>query len=319
MTGLMENMSISVGARPRVLVLMATYNGGRWLGEQIDSILVQEDVEVSLVVADDASKDNTRDLVSALSERDARVHLLAWDDSSGSAGANFRRMFRTVKTSGFDFIALADQDDIWHPRKLATAVASLKATSSHGYSCAVHSFWPDGREKTLRQVAAPRATDFLFEGAGQGCTFVVSQALFARAQEFCAEYSGEVEKLHYHDWLIYLLARAWKLGWYFDQTPWMRYRQHGGNEIGSRGGMKSFLRRLELIRNGWFGEQVSAALNLFNKIEKQDRVANKFGKIFRQENTLLRRFKLIVFFSRYGRRRGIDRIVLATSAAAGWI
>lgn len=314
-----EKVSPAAPTVPRVLVMMATYNGGKWLEQQIDSILAQEDVEISLIVADDASSDGTQAFVAALAQRDKRLRLLVWPTGSGSAGANFRRIFRSVDSAGYDFVALADQDDIWHPRKLATATAALARTGNHGYSCAVRSFWPDGREKTLNQVPVPRATDFLFEGAGQGCTFVVRQALFARARAFCLDHSDEVERLHYHDWLLYLLARGWGLGWYFDQTPWIRYRQHGGNEIGSRGGLKSIFRRLELIRSGWFGGQVRAALDIFKKIEQNDPLVNKFSKIFCEDNTFLRRLKLLFFFSRHGRRRGTDRAVLAASAAAGWI
>jgi rhamnosyltransferase len=309
----------AIRTKPRVLVLMATYNGAQWLGEQVESILAQEGVEVSLMAADDASRDKTRDHLEDLARRHPRVQLVGWDEGSGSAGANFRRLFRTVDTAGFDFVALADQDDVWHGRKLSAAIEALERSSSDGYSCAVRSFWPDGREKVLPQVAVPRGADFLFEGAGQGCTFVLRQPLFERAQDFCRSWGNVADQLHYHDWLLYLLARAWNRGWYFDQQAWIRYRQHGGNEIGSRGSLKSIARRVELIRNGWFGAQVGAAIAIFRTAKQDDGLVNRFAELFRQPDSLARRLKLLYFFVRHGRRRVADRIVLAGSAAAGWI
>jgi rhamnosyltransferase len=233
--------------KPKVVVLMATYNGAMWLGEQVDSILNQSGVDVHIVIGDDCSRDGTAELVADRWNSDPRIRLIAWPKGSGSAGANFRRLFRTVDISDYEFVALADQDDIWEPGKLASAIARLNESGAQGYSCAVRSFWPDGQAKVLPQVAAPRHADFLFEGAGQGCTFTVRQELFAKVQTFCIKHSDETESLHYHDWLIYLLARAWKCKWYFDQQPWVNYRQHGGNEIGSRGNLRSVAKRLELM------------------------------------------------------------------------
>lgn len=315
----MTEASITARAAPRILVLMAAYNGARWLGEQVDSILAQEGVALQLVIADDASRDETADMVAREWGTDARVQLLRWSTGSGSAGANFRRLFRSADAAGYDYVALADQDDVWHPRKLAVAVEALAGSGAAGYSCAVQSFWPDGREKTVSQVARVRAADFLFEGAGQGCTFVIRSVLFVRAQAFCNAYVAEAESLHYHDWLIYLLARAAALTWHFDARPWMRYRQHDGNEIGSRGGLQAIRKRLDLIRNGWFRAQVAAALGVFHRVEKHNPAVNRFSEIFARPDSFRRRIALLYFLLRHGRRRGADRIVLAVAAAAGWI
>jgi rhamnosyltransferase len=307
------------GARPKVIVLMATYNGVNWLGEQVDSILSQQDVDVHVVIGDDCSRDGTAQLIADRWGSDTRVQLSVWKEGSGSAGANFRRLFRTVDTDGYDFVALADQDDIWEPEKLASAIAKIEQASVHGYSCAVRSFWPDGREKVLPQVPVARHADFLFEGAGQGCTFVVQRELFARVQTFCTRHSDETESLHYHDWLIYLLARAWGFKWYFDQHFWVNYRQHGGNEIGSRGGVRSLMKRLELIRNGWFSAQIGAALKLFAQAGHNDSLIRDFSQNFSKSDSVMRRAQLCWFVVLHGRRRFSDRVVLAASAVAGWI
>lgn len=305
--------------KPKVIVLMATYNGANWLEEQVDSILTQQGVDADIVIGDDRSRDFTAQLVAERWGRDPRVQLTVWPEGSGSAGANFRRLFRTVDTEGYDYVALADQDDIWEPEKLAFAVKTIEQSGSHGYSCAVRSFWPDRRERVVPQVPVTRRADFLFEGAGQGCTFTMRRELFVKVQEFCIKNSDETESLHYHDWLIYLLARAWGFKWYFDQKPWVNYRQHGGNEIGSRGDIRSVTKRLELVRNGWFGAQIAAALKVFGRVDSSDRLITTFSQHFIKPDSVVRRARISWFVARHGRRRLSDRLVLAASAVAGWI
>jgi rhamnosyltransferase len=313
-----QSSTIPAPMLPRFLVLLATYNGARWLVEQIESILAQQDVHVDIHITDDNSIDQTRSLIEATWGRDARVRLMPQGPGTGSAGANFRRMLRSADMDGYDYIALADQDDIWMPLKLATAVAQMRRHGADGYSCAVSSFWPDGRERVLGQVARTTGCDFLFEGAGQGCTFVLTHSLGERVQRFCLEFPAATEAMHYHDWLIYTLVRAWDLSWYFDPQAWLRYRQHDGNEIGSRGGLKSITKRLELIKGGWFKRQILAALTVFRLANNANLLVNHFDALFQRPATALRRLRLSIFFIRDGRRRLADRAVMVFAALAGW-
>jgi rhamnosyltransferase len=311
---------VETARRPRVLVLLATYNGEPWLREQIDSILAQQDVEVHLEIGDDVSRDGTRALIASAWGNDPRVRLQPWSEGSGSAGANFRRLYRHVDPTGFDFVALADQDDVWLPGKLAAAVEVLQRTQAQGYSCAVQAFWPDGRQQVLGQQAQVRAADCLFEGAGQGCTFVLRVALFERVRQFCIDQAEATEALHYHDWLIYLLARAWRAPWHFDPRPWMRYRQHGGNEIGSRGSLTAVRRRLAMIRDGWFARQIVAAARLYRLAGGDDAAACALAEqAVSPPRGLRARLALAGQTLRHGRRRTADRWVLAVSVLAGWV
>lgn len=312
--------NVLAAARPRVLVLLATYNGAKWIDEQLTSILAQEDIDVEVRISDDRSSDTTAEIIQSGYGHDTRVHLTVSDRSSGSAGANFRRMFRQVSADGFSYVALADQDDIWHPHKMKTAVEAMARSHADGYSCAVQSFWEDGREKTLRQNPNMRPADYLFEGGGQGCTFVIKKALFDGVQQVCSKHEETVETLHYHDWLIYLFARVQGSAWYFDENPWMRYRQHGGNEIGSRGGgLASIYRRLDLIRSGWFRGQVKAALRVGSLMQRPTALIDRFAHRFNTGDSVFRRIWMLAFVVRNGRRRLTDRLVLGISAVCGWI
>lgn len=307
------------GSRPAVLVLMATYNGAPWLSAQLDSILLQQSVDVQILIGDDCSRDATRAVVAERAAQDARIRLVGWDQSSGSAGANFRRLYRQVPSDAvFDFVALADQDDLWAPDKMLSAVQALQTSGSDGYSCAVRAFRPDGHTWTLPQSSRASRTDFLFEGAGQGCTFVLSREMFLRIGAFCRQQSQAVETLHYHDWLVYLLVRAWGGRWCFDPVPHMDYRQHGGNEIGARGGVAAVWRRLPLLRDGWFARQVEAARHLWILAGGQESLVDEIDRFMRQD-TAVSRLRLALMVGRHGRRRGVDRAVLMVAALAGWM
>lgn len=273
---------------------------------------------MTIAISDDRSKDGT--VVKIAEEFGAypAVRLTSWEQASGSAGANFRRLFRTAGADGYDYVALADQDDVWHQKKLSTAVECLRGSGADGYSCATTAFWENGKEEVLAQNAAVRDMDFLFEGAGQGCTFVITAALYRDVQAFCIANQGLSERFHYHDWMIYLLARAWGKSWYFDQRSWLRYRQHANNEIGSKGSFGSVVKRLELIRNGWYRRQIAAAAEIY-LLERADAKILYFEKVLGASDSPLRRLRLSTIFLKAGRRRFSDRLVLVLSALAGWI
>lgn len=317
-----HNARIVVGhvpSRPKVLVLLATYNGALWLGEQLESILSQQDVDVHVLVGDDASKDGTVLLLENRFEGRVSIELTGWSASSGSAGANFRRLYLAADATLFDFVALADQDDIWLGHKLSNAITCLEQNGAVAYSSSVEAFWADGRTKVLRQNKTIRAADFLFEGAGQGCTFVIRSAVFVQIQQFCRRHRADVEALHYHDWLIYVLVRAWKLPWYFDAQFGMRYRQHAGNEIGSRGGLFAVQKRLRLIQDGWYRRQVDAAAVIYCLAGGSDAHALRLMTLLAHRRASCRRFRLSYLLLRGGRRRLVDRLVLVASAICGWL
>jgi len=305
---------------PRVGVLMATFNGAPWLREQIESILNQEDVSVRLIIADDGSTDNTIDLISEIKKKDDRVELIDFDSRAGSASANFFRLMMAVDVTTVDYIAFADQDDIWLPGKLRKAVSCLMNEKYVAYSCATTAFWPDGREKVMSQNSRLRSFDFLFEGAGQGCSFVLRKSIFLEFANFLRGNKGDLATVHYHDWLLYAFVRMNELGWFFDSTPMLRYRQHAFNDTGARGSVSGVLGRFEKIKNGWYSAQIESLLNIFIKAEKfRDRSLVVRQKLESGRGNFLKKMLNAFWILRNGRRRILDRGVLAVSIILGWI
>lgn len=97
---MMSDIHTPTADQPKVLVLLATYNGALWLPEQLASILSQEGVSLQVIVTDDCSRDGTVQIVTEAVRQDARVSLVTWDAGSGSAGGNFRRIFRHAGGKG---------------------------------------------------------------------------------------------------------------------------------------------------------------------------------------------------------------------------
>lgn len=243
--------------KPIVVVLLAAYNGADFIIEQIDSILSQNGVLVELIVQDDCSSDITCNLLVNIANHDDRVSLIRTPAPSGSAATNFLSMIADLEIASapFDAIALADQDDLWHPDKLARACEVLEKSQSDGYSSNVTAFWPGGQERLIDKAQPQQSWDFLFESPGPGCTFVMTQKLALHLQSFIRENEQVLRGIGFHDWLIYAFARAHGYRWYIDPVPSMHYRQHDNNQFGANAGMASFVKRARGVLEGWWLRQ----------------------------------------------------------------
>ncbi|MFT4918317.1 MAG: glycosyltransferase involved in cell wall biosynthesis, partial [Zhongshania aliphaticivorans] len=98
---------------PKISVAMCTYNGERFLAEQLDSILNQTYKNIELVVVDDVSTDGTLRLLDEYAARDGRIRVIRNSENIGFV----RNFEKAMGACSGEFIALADQDDIWFPEK----------------------------------------------------------------------------------------------------------------------------------------------------------------------------------------------------------
>jgi len=302
-----------------VLVLLAARNGSTWIVEQIESILAQVGVDVTLLISDDSSTDDTRSKVIHYVDSDVRVRLTSPGIPTGSAAQNFLWLIRSTVLEGHTFVAFADQDDVWHTDKLSRGIDLMRHCAASGYSCSVNAFWSDGGEMTLGQSDRLTASDFLFEGAGQGCTYVLTAELYLRARAFFAKHESECARLHYHDWAIYALSRSWKLGWAFDRQVMLRYRQHPSNDTGARYSFGGVRRRLSLLGNGWYAEQLHVIARICSLAAPDDPLIQEWCRILGEPVTFTRRYWIARFCLRGGRRRAADRAILVGAALLGWL
>lgn len=236
---------------PRVAVLLAAFNGVVWLEEQIISILRQKDIEVTLYISVDHSTDNTEQLVVLLSEKYSKIKLVGFGKHLGGAANNFFHLLTIVNFQDFDYIALADQDDIWLPGKLKRAISCLSALNAHAYSSNATAFWEDGRKIQINKSQKQTTWDFLFEAAGPGCTYVLTQNIALQVQLMLQEKRALANTIYMHDWLIYAFVRSKQYRWFIDDNSFILYRQHKRNEIGANIGINAFVRRSQKVVSGW--------------------------------------------------------------------
>ena len=285
---------------------MATHNGIQWVDGQLKSIQAQEGVEVSILASDDASNDGTFEYLHSASN----VILLKERGPYGSAGKNFFNLLLRADFSAHDFIAFSDQDDIWHSWKLAHAIDCLTTQGCDGYSANVTAFWEDGREALVEKAQLQREWDFLFQGAGPGCTYVMSTLLALAIQNVLRTNRCIPEDICFHDWFIYAWARSNGFKWFIDEVSVMRYRQHDANECGANFGVHGAKNRIEKIKSGWYRAQIVAIAKVCG-VESHTLIHAVLSK------TWLGRIKLALHAGKFRRRNG-DAFALALISLRGW-
>lgn len=235
-----------------VVVLMATFNGSRYIREQLDTIAAQTHTQWRLVVADDGSRDDTLAIVQKFSDDYPDRVRIVRDGPTGSARDNFFRLLRVAGPA--PYFAFCDQDDVWSDDKLDLLVQRCKQmeTQHRGQPCMVYSDLKvvDAHlgllnSSFLNQVRA-RPQDITYktllaENAIPGCAMLFNTSLadLFRARDF------DATSAIMHDWWIVLLAST--LG-KISHVPsrLVNYRQHATNTLGTveRSGLTFVLSKL---------------------------------------------------------------------------
>lgn len=237
------------------LVLLATHNGEPWLPEQLRSIYDQIGVSVRVVANDDASKDGTTAVLEQWAKSHGLEQLTGGGMHLGSANMNFLRLIRDAELGTAEYVALADQDDVWYAEKLAHAIGRLQEDNLSAYSSDVEAFWPN-RTRTIKKSHPQKAWDYLFSSPGPGCTFVLRKELFLEIQAWVAANMESLSHMWVHDWILYAYARSRGYRWIIDDYVSMRYRQHESNEIGANLGLNAIRARLARVFSGQYRNDI---------------------------------------------------------------
>ncbi len=259
-----------------VCILLATYNGAKWLPEQLDSIAKQRSVRTQVVASDDRSTDDTLGVLAQWSRQLNLTVLSRSDVRFGSAHRNFLRLVRDAPIGNCTHVALCDQDDIWLPDKLDRAIQCLQATSAAAYSSDVTAFWPDGRMRLVLKSQCQRRYDYLFGSPGPGCTFVWPVEIFQQMRAWIIENFDQIQDIWVHDWLMYAYIRGQGLRWHIDDAPQMLYRQHGLNEIGANRGLRAALARWRHVRTGSYRRDI---LSIARVIQEPSKIVPAIGRL----------------------------------------
>ena len=277
-----------VKTQNRTAILLAAYNGKQWINEQIESIFQQINIDVHIFISVDLSTDGTYEWCKSLEKEHENVIVLDYGKKFGGAAKNFFRLIRDVNFSSFDYIAFADQDDIWFSDKLRYGISQMKKHRAEAYSANVIAFWEEGREKLIDKAQPQREFDYLFEAAGPGCTYIFTNKA-ANLIKYYLNQFPELNDFILHDWLSYAILRHNQYKWFIDPVPKMKYRQHENNQIGANASLIGKLHRIQTILSGQAFDYVAMLINVL-KIDALN-ISSRIGvlKLAVKANQLRRR------------------------------
>lgn len=249
----------------KLIVLMSTYNGGRYIGQQLDSLLGQTRLPDKIFIRDDGSTDDTLEI---LEDYASRYPLIQYYNGKNKRPArSFWELICNCEQA--DYYALCDQDDVWFKDKLETAVCFLEKEEKDLplLYCSKYTL----TDKDLNPIDSNVSSlynysDFphaLLYHTAPGCTFVFNDA----ARKKIMEYDVEKEYCIIHDAIIHKVVTLFgKM--ILDNNSHMFYRQHGNNEIGMNANkFKVFFGRVSRFLNGsirnYRSETAKSLLNVY--------------------------------------------------------
>lgn len=238
----------------KIVVLLSTYNGERFLDEQLASIYKQEEVDVNVIVRDDGSTDRTCEIL----ENWHRSHKLEYykGDNIGPAKSFFELLHKTPCSN---YYAFADQDDVWYSNKLCRAVDVIKEKEiPFLYFSNVDLMDSQG---TIVQPSLPNSLaitkhNSFIESFASGCTMVFNDKL----RNIVCQHIPK-ERIYHDRWVFLTAIFFGKV--YYDGIPSMGYRQHGNNQVGTKTEKEKGCAIIRLLSKGDFS--VSRTAELFSK------------------------------------------------------
>jgi glycosyltransferase involved in cell wall biosynthesis len=252
----------------RISVAMCTYNGARFLTEQLESLATQTRLPHELVICDDRSTDGSFELIRAFAQRAPFPVRAEMNQANLGTTKNFEK---AVSLCQGEIIALADQDDVWKPQKLAVVTSAFDQDREAGYVFSNaelldersiplgRSLWDSGIFRG-RRVAE-------FTRARQVASLLQRSVVTGAAMAFRSDLRNVVLPFspHFvHDYWISLLLSCVERYGVSISTPLMYYRQHEGQSIGAR--RKSIFEKINLARSAT-GEECSERLLGFQDLK----------------------------------------------------
>lgn len=242
--------------KPDISICMATFNGAKYLKQQIDSILGQSCKDWELIIRDDKSTDNTTEILrNYTTAHPDKIRLIDENGPHLGINLNFGRLLESVDS---DFIMFCDQDDVWLPDKIQLTLNAMKAAQKiypqkpllvhtdlrvvdHKLNTISDSLWDYQR---LLPYIAENPAKIMAHNVVTGCTVMINKP----AKQISTPIAPEA--IMYDWWIAIKVARVGKIA--HISTPSILYRQHSNNELGAKYARSvnviNFLKKLCYIR-----------------------------------------------------------------------
>lgn len=237
----------------KIAIFLSTYNGEKYLKEQIESIFAQTEVEQTLFIRDDGSTDRTVEIIKSYQENNRSIVLC--EGKNIGVGNSFMQLVYDVP-DGFDYYAFSDQDDIWLDNKLIKAIRMINNHEGPVlYTSNQILVDGQGNKLAVRHEASPGTSymQILCCNWLSGCTMVWNNTLQSIISNENRRPSHEMLEKRIHDvWVAMIAAVTGEV--LFDQEALILYRQHDNNVVGVRkvGLLDEWKRKIQRpeLRNG---------------------------------------------------------------------
>jgi glycosyltransferase involved in cell wall biosynthesis len=303
---------------PEVAILLALRNGARFLGGQLDSYAAQTGVNWRLIVSDDGSDDAGLHIVADFAADRGSAQISTFPGPRQGLAANFLCLLGLAGPE-VPYVALSDQDDVWHPDKLARATTRLAAlpAGQPALYCSRTAICDAGLAPLGLSPLFTRPPSFrnaLIQNIAGGNTMVLNRAALDLAQAA----RSEAGKVVVHDWWLYQLITGSGGTVLYDEAPTLLYRQHGGNQIGANASLRARLRRARMVAGGilrhWNDTNIAALRASAHRLTPENRaVLNAFAK--GRARPLPERLRTLGWLGLYRQTRGGNASYWCAAAA----
>ncbi len=283
-----------------VTIVLPTYNGEKYLEEQIDSILNQTYKEIKLIISDDCSKDNTISILDKYKENE-KIQIFKQSQNIGVV-KNLEFLLKKVETP---YYMLADQDDYWLPEKVEKSLEKLKQNDAdlvfgdlEVVDENLNTIYPSFGDfmllnRKIQKCINKETLNYLYNCV-TGCTILAKKETL----DYILPFPNKSKYLIHDHWIGIMVSLNGKLA--YMQEKYIKYRQHGNNQVGTdkiSHGFKQLNQVRELFINvklGVFGTYVenndrfpkniqelnTKALQYFEMLEKKKNFNFKGWKVF---------------------------------------
>lgn len=258
-----------------IAILLATYNGEKYLKEQLDSIISQTNNKFDLFIRDDGSNDGTWKILKQYEHLYCNVHCLKNTSNQHGQLLNFSYLFSYVKKMNeYRYIMFSDQDDIWFPEKVEQSISKIKESSNEP-SLLYTNYVVYDQNRNEKKIAYtkryPEAFERIFvQNWLMGCTMVLNKKMIDKIYSIPKGTDN-------HDYWIALVASLNDNIIYLDK-PTMLHRLHNGNVTtkSNKGNFeRKVLRIFRILLSGKFRK---------SKYKMWDNVENELEKAYQSNH-----------------------------------
>lgn len=272
----------SVADTPLVAILLCTYNGARFLAEQLDSLESQTHQNWIIFASDDGSTDQTLEILQQYQAKWPAGKITIRSGPQKGFCQNFLSLACDPQIRA-DYYAFCDQDDVWLPEKISAALSILNSNENSPLDlyCGRTIYISERGDEIgmSTKFVHPRT----FRNALVQCIAGGNTMLFSAKAKALMEMTSGVD-VPSHDWWLYQLVTGYGGVVYYDLNPLIKYRQHPNSLVGKNTSLISRIDRLGMVLNGRFREMISkniAAIEVsqFFLTEENKEIFNLFKKM----------------------------------------